>query len=101
MPLSGAAFCKSKELAQTHSTLRNGKNSRAYFEADYAQIAMAPRPLLTLSMLALCGVCRAYQAATGRIGTPASQVTMMAKSKVRRGPAAAAASAELPRGALL
>ena len=65
------------------------------------QIAMAPRPLLTLSMLALCGVCRAYQAATGRTGTPASQVTMMAKSKVRRGPAAAAASAELPRGALL
>mmetsp|Transcript_15544 Transcript_15544/g.31395 ORF Transcript_15544/g.31395 Transcript_15544/m.31395 type:complete len:210 (-) Transcript_15544:262-891(-) len=33
-------------------------------------------------MAALCGVCGAYQAATARTGALASQVTMVAKSKV-------------------
>jgi len=34
-------------------------------------------------VLALCGVCSAYQATTARTGALANQVTMMAKSKAR------------------
>ena len=58
------------------------------------RIYISAMDMRSVVVLALCGVCSAYQATTARTGALANQVTMMAKSKARAPAAAHTRSAE-------
>jgi hypothetical protein len=58
------------------------------------RIYISAMDMRSVVVLALCGVCSAYQATTARTGALANQVTMMAKSKARPPAAAHTRSAE-------